>query len=276
MTKREDDFRMEDFPILDYPGDGRGVIEPSRLYKKRKGFPQRCVLTFFKDVLDRSAREGEISFVTELPGEGDAVAVYRMKGKERNGHGGRVRGSKEDVALVFPGVGAPFAVCTLEEMIALGADRFVCCGGAGVLDKEISCGTLIVPDSALRDEGTSYHYQPRGRFSEPSPVAIRAIRETLSERGISFLEGPTWTTDAVFRETPEKITRRKEEGCLAVEMEAAALFAAARFRKVAFGQVLYAGDDVSGSEWKHRQWIKQPEVRANLLNLAVEAVRRME
>ncbi len=274
MANPKDGFRKEDFPILDYPGDGRGVIEPSRLYRKKKGFPERCVLTFFKDVLDKSAREGEISFVTELPGEGDAAAVYLMKGKTQTGSG-NVRIGEEDVAIVFPGVGAPLAVCTLEEVIALGANRFVCCGGAGVLDKEISCGTLIVPNRALRDEGTSYHYQPRGRFSEPSSVAIHAIREILSQRGISFLEGPTWTTDAVFRETVEKIAKRKEEGCLSVEMEAAALFAAARFRNVTFGQILYAGDDVSGPEWKHREWMKQAETREELLRLAVEAVRRI-
>ena len=134
---------------------------------------------------------------------------------------------------------------------------------------------LIVPTAALRDEGTSYHYQRAGRFSRPHPAAVRAIREACRRRGRKVLLGRTWTTDGVYRETPAAIRRRKKEGCIAVEMEAAAFFAVARFRKVVFGQVLYAGDDVSGPEWDSRGWIKRFEVREELFCLAVDACRRL-
>ena len=65
--------------------------------------------------------------------------------------------------------------------------------------------------------------------------------------------GLTWTTDAFFRETPAKVARRREQGCITVEMEASAMFACAAFRGVVYGQLLYAGDDVSADEWDHRQ-----------------------
>jgi uridine phosphorylase len=79
----------------------------------------------------------------------------------------------------------------------------------------------------------------------------------------------------VYRETREVIGRRRSEGCRAVEMEAAAFFAVARFRRVVLGQILYAGDDVGGETWRHRDWHRQVEVRSALLDLAVEACRRL-
>jgi uridine phosphorylase len=85
------------------------------------------------------------------------------------------------------------------------------------------------------------------------------------------LTGKTWTTDALYRETAAKVTRRRDEGCLTVEMEAAALFAVARFRGVPLAQVLYGGDDVSGAEWDSRHWDKSTSVRERVFWLAAEA-----
>ncbi len=87
--------------------------------------------------------------------------------------------------------------------------------------------------------------------------------------------GKTWTTDAFFRETPAKIARRRAEGCLAVEMEAAAFFAVAQFRGVIFAQLLYGGDDVSGEVRDHRRFGERLTVREKLFWLAVEACLRL-
>ena len=80
----------------------------------------------------------------------------------------------------------------------------------------------------------------------------------------------TWTTDAPYRETPEKVKLRKAEGCLTVEMETAAFLSIAQFRDVRFGQLLYGGDDVSGSNWCARQWQRKKGVREKLFRLAVD------
>ncbi|HEX2618895.1 MAG TPA: phosphorylase, partial [Phototrophicaceae bacterium] len=85
----------------------------------------------------------------------------------------------------------------------------------------------------------------------------------------------TWTTDAIYRETPAKIAQRKAEGCITVEMEASAFFAIAQFREVIFGQMLYGGDDVSGETWDHRGWHQDASSREKLFWLAVEAVLRL-
>ena len=87
--------------------------------------------------------------------------------------------------------------------------------------------------------------------------------------------GKTWMTDAFYRETPAKVARRRAEGCLTVEMEAAAFFAVARFRGVSFAQILYAGDDLSGPEWDSRGWQSRTAIREQVFNLAAEACLRM-
>jgi uridine phosphorylase len=132
-------------------------------------------------------------------------------------------------------------------------------------------GHLIVPTSAVRDEGTSYHYLPPGREVDASPEAVAAIERVLQDRGRRYLLSKTWTTDAFYRETPAKVQLRKSEGCLTVEMEAAAFFAVAQFRRVPFAQILYGGDDVSGNEWDHRGWHERASVREVLFWLAAEA-----
>jgi uridine phosphorylase len=175
------------------------------------------------------------------------------------------------LTLFHPGVGAPLAAAMLEEAIALGCRKFVACGGAGVLDRSIALGHLVVPTAAIRDEGTSYHYLPPGREVEPGPEGMSAIEAVLKRRGCAYLTGKTWTTDALYRETAGKVRRRKGEGCLTVEMEAAALFAVARFRGVTLAQVLYGGDDVSGGEWDSRHWDKSTSVRERVFRLAAES-----
>lgn len=137
-----------------------------------------------------------------------------------------------------------------------------------MLRPEIALGHLVVVESALRDEGTSYHYATPSRYIAADPAATSILMETLLEHGIPFVTGRTWTTDAPYRETPDKIATRRQEGCITVEMEAAALAAVALFRGVPLAQVLYGGDDLSGETWDHRSWQTQADVRDNLLHVA--------
>jgi purine-nucleoside phosphorylase len=92
----------------------------------------------------------------------------------------------------------------------------------------------------------------------------------LTARGIPFITGKTWTTDAPYRETPAMIHARVEEGCLTVEMEAASLLAVAQYRHVKLGQLLYAGDDLSGEHWDNRNWQSRKEIRESLFWLAAD------
>jgi uridine phosphorylase len=107
-------------------------------------------------------------------------------------------------------------------MIAFGAKKFIACGGSGVLNREIAVGHVVVPDIAVRDEGTSYHYLPAAREVAASSEGVAAIVATLEKHTVPYIVGKTWTTDGFYRETSARIARRKAEGCITVEMEAAA------------------------------------------------------
>ena len=89
-----------------------------------------------------------------------------------------------------------------------------------------------------------------------------------------FSEVRTWTTDAYFRETRNQVRRRRDEGCVCVEMECAALFAVGRFRGVEIASILYAGDDVSGERWDRRRWTNRADTRNRLVELALAACLR--
>jgi len=158
-------------------------------------------------------------------------------------------------------------------VIATGCSKFVACGGAGAVVPGLALGHVVVPDAAVRDEGTSYHYLPASREVGADPAAIAVLSAVLDQAGVPYVVGKTWTTDGVYRETQAKIAARRAEGCITVEMETAAFLAVARHRQVRFAQYLYAGDDLSGETWDHRHW-HTSSARLDLFWLSVEAVLR--
>lgn len=144
-------------------------------------------------------------------------------------------------------------------------------GGAGTLHGELTLGHFVVVASAIRDEGTSFHYLPPSRTIQFDEDARRVREGVLKARGVPFVVGRTWTTDDPYRETASKIAARRAEGCLTVEMEASALAAIANFRGVPLAQVVYCGDDLTGDSWDHRSWQDLSDVREDLFDLAASA-----
>ncbi len=181
-----------------------------------------------------------------------------------------------EVLVAHPGIGAPLAVGILEEIIALGVRRLIACGGCGVLRPEIAAGHPVVLTSAVRDEGTSYHYLPPSREVQPHQQAIAALEAACQGLQLDYRLGKAWTTDAIYRETLELRDRRLAEGCDVVEMEAAAFFAVAQFREVIFGQVVYGGDLVVPEGWDERVWVDRVDDRQLMFRLAVDACLRLE
>ncbi|HEX2908449.1 MAG TPA: nucleoside phosphorylase [Phototrophicaceae bacterium] len=246
----------ETYPILEFDPSPEAIIEPGRVLK-RLDISEYCILCFFQDVITKTCEQATCSHILYSEIGKNPVYELVMDGKR--------------VTVIHPGVGAPLAAGFLEEAIALGCRKFIACGGAGVLNREIAVGHVVVPTSAVRDEGTSYHYLPPSREVAAIPAAVAAIETVLKRHQVPYLTGKTWTTDALYRETPAKIARRKAEGCLTVEMEASAFFAVAQFRDVTFGQLLYGGDDISGAVWDNRDWLSRTSAREKLFWLAAEA-----
>ena len=246
------------YPILENDPTRVALIEPSQFIKPRD-VPEHCIICFFKEVIDRVVAEHSAKLLAQQTWEDGPHPLYEIEHQNQR------------LAFFHPGVGAPIAAGLLEDMIALGCRKFIVCGGCGVLEPGMVVGHLIVVTSAIRDEGTSYHYLPPSREVVANATGVAALVTTLTRHGIPYALGKTWTTDAPYRETPNKIATRRAEGCLTVEMESAALMAVAEFRSVVLGQALYGGDDLSGAEWDHRDWSSQQHIRENLFWLCAEA-----
>ncbi len=249
-------------PILEFDPAPHALIEPSVVYRKLD-VPEHCVICFFREVIEKVANEHHARIHATHRWEDGLHHLYEI-----NYQGQRL-------AFIHPGVGAPMAAGILEDAIARGCRKFIACGGAGVLAKDIGVGSLFVVSAALRDEGVSYHYLPASREVIANPAAVAAIESTLKARRLPYSLGKTWTTDAPYRETPARIARRRLDGCVTVEMEAAAFMAVAEFRQVTFGQLLYGGDDLSGDRWDERAWTSLHDLRENLFWIAAQACLRL-
>ena len=205
-----------------------------------ENMPETAVVTFGATFIDIVKNRSDIEIITDkLPGGGNTVNhVYAVTHKNKR------------LAIYRTIVGGAGTVMLLEAMIGWGVKKFVFFGSCGALDKNIVDGNFIVPTSAYRDEGTSYHYTPASNYIEVK-TADR-LSDIMSKLKLSHIKGKTWTTDAVFRETRNNMLKRKNEGCITVEMECASIMAAAQFRGVDVYQYLYAADNLDCTEWEIR------------------------
>ncbi|TAN59844.1 MAG: uridine phosphorylase, partial [Magnetospirillum sp.] len=137
-----------------------------------------------------------------------------------------------EFGIVGCAVGAPFAVLLAEQMFASGCRFLISVTSAGQIAPLAETPSFILIDRALRDEGTSYHYAPPSRFAEAAPEVLERLSALPASLSVPLCRGPTWTTDAPYRETEEAIAAHRAAGILAVEMEAAALYAFAGARRV--------------------------------------------
>ena len=153
-----------------------------------------------------------------------------------------------EIAVVQAGIGGPYCVGNFEEIVELGAKNILLFGSCGCLVDAKKC-SVIVPNSALRDEGTSFHYAEPSDEIELDGNLVEKTCKFFDEKNITYLKGKTWTTDAFYRETKEKIERRKKQGAICVEMECASMTAFAKFRNVNFMTFFYTGDNLSNEVW---------------------------
>lgn len=252
-------LKKNKIPILEFDTERQAVIDPQRFCPKIKDFPKRGIICFLGDTIQRLKAAGKLKEIHVVRSICTRYPVYQLKYKG------------EKLVLFNPYIGAPAAAGLMEELAAAGCTKWISCGAAGVLDKEIAVGHLIVPRSAVRDEGTSYHYLGPSREVAASPRALRAIKATLEKHGVPYLISKAWTTDGFFRETREKVALRRKEGCLAVEMELAAILAVAKFRGYHAGAILYGCDDVSGKDWDPRRAHDRAYIQEKLVWLAADA-----
>lgn len=178
----------------------------------------------------------------------------------------------DDVGIsIIGGSGAPHAAIVIEELAALGVRRFLTVGIAGSLQPRLRVGSFVICDKALRDEGTSHHYVRPSVFAYPSSKLTAALKATLEREGTPFEKGPTWTTDAVYRETVPEIRRYRQRGILTVEMEASAVFSVARCRGCEAAALFVISDHLDERGWEPLFYDCTVALR-RALDLAVETL----
>ena len=206
---------MNEYPVCEYDTSRNPIIKPTDFLEKT--LPSKCVITFFRKELNQLVVDKNLPVIGHLHSEILDIPIYEYNI------------SKEKICITMPFSTAPGAAGTIEELHAMGCNKFIICGGAGSVKKDSKVGEIIVPVAAVRDEGTSYHYIEPSREVECHKATADFIISGLERLGIPYTVGKTWTTDAMYRETPEMIELRRKEGCITVEMETAAFFAVSKY-----------------------------------------------
>lgn len=155
----------------------------------------------------------------------------------------------DNIAFVVPFVGSPNAAATLEEIACFGFKNIIASGSAGLIVDNFDVSKMLVVEDAIRDEGTSYHYAPPEVEAATNPEITNVIKSVLTEKGIEYEVGKSWTTDAFYRETKSLIDLRVSQGCTAVEMECATWCVVAKKLGLNFGQFLFFSDKVMDKAW---------------------------
>ena len=218
----------------------RAVINPEDIIKPVDGMPKIAIACYANATFERMIQELDAKKIASAYNANGEQPVYyaEYKGLE--------------IAFFMIDVGAPMSVAMLEDVFAMGVEKVIIFGTCGVLEKGIEDCSIIIPNCAMRDEGTSYHYAAASDEIKVNQKYMGTFIKMLDELQIKYTVGKTWSTDAFYRETSEKIARRKEQGCVCVDMECSANAAVAEFREKDLVQFFYAADNLDSEEWDVR------------------------
>lgn len=216
--------------MIHFDTNRNAIINPGS-YDGIKYFPERCLFVYEDDYFRRMKRRDTLERLMDRDGQPvPDLYVYDKRGK--------------NILVVNPPDSAPTSAILMERIIASGAQYFVAVGTCGTLDRNIAPHQLVVPTSAIREEGTSYHYYPDAPEIAQDSRAVNHLKRILRFYKLDFAEGKIWSTDAIYRETKAKVKKMAEQGAIAVDMECSALCAISRFRHVKFVEFLIAMDNL--------------------------------
>ena len=242
------------------------IFNPSRVFKPIEGMPKVAVSCFSFVTFERMlALFPDAERIAEMKCASQRFPVYKVTYRD------------VELALYMSGVGAPLCVGNQEEIYALGAECLVLFGTCGVLDRNIGDCAVILPTSAMRDEGTSYHYAPPSDEIDVNVKHMDIFLDLMEELHLPCVTGKCWTTDSMYRETREKTARRKAAGCVCVDMECASVAAVAQFRRKEALHFFYAADNLDGAQWDERSLsnFANLDEKDRIAMIALEAARRI-
>ena len=223
------------------------VINPEDIRKKLDNMPKTCLMLFSSSAIKIFLENYEHEAISAVKNATGTFTIYKINVEGR------------DLAVMHAALGAPAVVANTEEVISLGARNILAVGCCGCLVEDLEDQAILIPTAAFRDEGTSYHYAPPSDETIINPKMVEIVETFMNEKGISFTKGKTWTTDAIYRETRDKMNRRVAAGAITVDMECSALNVLAEFRGVNFAQFFYAADNLAKEEYDPRSLITTVE-----------------
>jgi uridine phosphorylase len=212
------------------------IVTPESFFGERKHICDTAIVTFSREIFEEALAKYPNEQVSELGSVNKIRPIYLLD----------IGGMKAILYISEMG-SAQAATDFIEVNWKTGADKFILLGSCGALDNEKTAGKYIIPTEAYRDEGMSYHYALPSDY-----IAIKNagfVADFFASKGYPYTKGRVWTTDALYMETREKVRKRKEEGCIAVEMELAGVQAVCNFHGFELYDFIVAGDVVDQPDY---------------------------
>ena len=251
--------------LEEFDSNRKAIVDVYDLVKPIESFPKIAVSCFSRVTFERLVNElnGKVIAKSNLANMEIPIFKAMYKGVE--------------VALFMSYVGAAGCVGVIEEVFAMGAEKLILFGTCGVLDASIEDCSIIIPNKAVRDEGTSFHYAKPSDEIEVNKKYIDEFVDILKEFECRYTIGKVWTTDGIYRETRGKVNSRKQAGCLCVDMECSAVAALAEFREKEVFQFFYAADNLDNETWDARSLGNESNVleKDRIAMLAMELARKL-
>ena len=246
--------------LEEFDENRQAIINPEDLVEALPDFPETVVSCFARDTFKRMLADFQHELLASTSMANIEIPIYKVFVEER------------EIALFNAPVGASACVAILEDLIAFGMKKLVLFGTCGVLNEDIKETSIIVPHTAIRDEGTSYHYLPASDEIEVNVGLRDFLLSFLTKNKISHSTGKVWTTDGIYRETAAKLRKRKEMGAVCVDMECSAVAALAAFREISVCHFFYAADHLSEEAWDMRNLANHADLdeKDKVANLAIQ------
>lgn len=245
--------------LTEFDSSKSAIINPEDLVEPIENFPEVVVSCFARETFKQMVEAYQGKEIARTSIANMEFIIYEII----------INNTK--IGLINSAVGAPACIGILEDLIPMGMKKLVLFGTCGVLDTTIEDVAIVIPTSALRDEGTSFHYALASDEITLNPNPIQQFTHFLEENNIPYTQGKAWTTDAIYRETKEKVKRRKEQGCIVVDMECSAVAAWAQFRQIECLHFFYAADVLSEIGWDKRSLSNNSnlEDKAKIADIAI-------
>lgn len=251
--------------LEEFDTNDTALFNPEDIVKPLENCPKTVVTCFANDLIEHALSIFKCEIISCISSANGKLPIYRIN----------VDG--QEIGLFMSAVGASACVSEYEELFAMSVETIVVFGTCGVLDATIHDCAIILPEAAIRDEGCSYHYVKASDEIKVNHDTLDRMKKFFDECKLHYHVGKVWTTDAPYRETRVKIAKRKEQGCICVDMECSAIAALASFRKKRIAQFFYSADNLGKEEYEMRS-LKNEEnfdVKKEILKLAVQLAKNL-